>query len=64
MADGRGGVREGAGRKRILPEDERFRKIRSIRASDSEWETIRAFDKILKKNPERAAQMVLEAKIE
>lgn len=57
-------MREGAGRKRILPEDERFRKIRSIRASDSEWETIRAFDKILKKNPERAAQMVLEAKIE
>nr|DAN08629.1 MAG TPA: SeqA protein N-terminal domain [Caudoviricetes sp.] len=32
--------------------------MRSLRASDDEWETIKAFAKILKDNPVRAARMM------
>ena len=34
------------------------RKMRSMRASDGEWEMIRQFAKILKDDPERAAKIL------
>lgn len=52
-----GGKREGAGR-RPAAKDGTERKMRSLRASDGEWETIKAFAAILKSNPERAARMM------
>lgn len=52
-----GGKREGAGRRKAAV-DGTERKMRSLRASDGEWETIKAFAKILKDNPERAERMM------
>ena len=57
MSTGRGGAREGAGRKRTSLEGT-VRKSRTLRASDSEWETIKDFARILKHDPERAAKLV------
>jgi hypothetical protein len=54
---GRGGKREGAGRRRAA-QDGTLRKARSVRASDGEWETIKEFAKILKDDPERAARIM------
>ena len=53
----RGGAREGAGRKRTSPEGT-LRKGRTLRASDSEWEIIKDFARVLKHDPERAARMM------
>lgn len=53
----RGGAREGAGRKRTAPEGE-LRTMRSLRASNQEWEMIKAFAGIVKKEPEKAARMM------
>lgn len=55
--NGWGGKREGAGRRPSAP-DGTERRMRSLRASDDEWETIKAFAKILKDNPVRAARMM------
>ena len=55
--NGWGGAREGAGR-RPAAADGTERRMRSLRASDGEWEVIKAFAKILKDNPERAARMM------
>ena len=57
MTNGWGGVREGAGRPRTSP-DGQLRKQRQTRASDDEWELIRAFAAIVKKDPARAARMM------
>ncbi|WP_313991531.1 hypothetical protein [uncultured Selenomonas sp.] len=54
---GWGGKRAGAGR-RPVPKDGTERKMRSLRASDGEWNTIKEFAKILKDNPDRAARML------
>lgn len=54
---GWGGRREGAGR-RPAAQDGTDRRMRSLRASDGEWETIKAFAKILKDDPERAVRML------
>lgn len=55
--NGWGGRRAGAGRRPSSP-DGTERRMRSLRASDGEWETIKAFVKILKDDPERAARMM------
>ena len=55
--NGWGGVREGAGR-RPAANDGTERRMRSLRASDGEWESIKAFAKIIKDDPERAARML------
>lgn len=55
--NGWGGAREGAGR-RPAAKDGTERRMRSLRASDGEWETIKAFAKILKDDPERAERML------
>ena len=55
--NGWGGRREGAGRRPSAP-DGTERRMRSLRASDGEWETIKVFAKVLKENPERAARMM------
>ena len=55
--DGRGGVRAGAGRKRTAPEGV-VRSSHTLRASASEWETVKAFAKILKHDPARARRMM------
>lgn len=57
MIETRGGAREGAGRKRTAPEGT-LRKSRTLRASDSEWETIKEFARVLKHDLERAARMM------
>lgn len=57
---GWGGRRKNqTGRPRTSPEGV-TRKMRSTRASDSEWEVIKRFAKCLKDNPERAEQLVSE----
>nr|DAN15004.1 MAG TPA: hypothetical protein [Caudoviricetes sp.] len=57
MTNGWGGVREGAGRPRTAP-DGQLRKQRQTRASDDEWEMIKTFAAIVKKDPARAARMM------
>lgn len=52
-----GGKREGAGRKSTSPEGVP-RKQHQLRASESEWEKIKLFANILKKNPELAEKML------
>lgn len=42
----RGGLRPGAGRPALPPEEKR--KMRSLKATDEEWEKIKAFAKQLK----------------
>ena len=54
---GWGGKREGAGR-RPRAKDGTERKMRSMRASDGEWETIKKFAKMLKENPEKAEEII------
>lgn len=49
-----GGRREGAGR----PHVDEPRKQRQLRATEVEWEIIKEFSKILKKDPERAKRMM------
>ena len=55
--NGWGGKRAGAGR-RPAAQDGTERKMRSLRASDDEWEMIKAFAKALKDDPARAARMM------
>ena len=55
---GRGGVREGAGRPKGTTKPEGIRKQRQLRAYDEEWEIIKEFSRILKKDPARAARMM------
>ena len=55
---GRGGTREGAGRPKDTTKPEGVRKQRQLRAYDEEWEIIKEFSRILKKDPERAARMM------
>ena len=55
---GRGGAREGAGRPKGTTKPEGVRKQRQLRAYDEEWEIIKEFSRILKKDPERAARMM------
>jgi len=55
--NGWGGKRAGAGR-RPAAQDGTERKMRSLRASDAEWETIKTFAKVLKDDPVRAARMM------
>ena len=50
MANGWGGKREGAGR-RPGAADGTERRMRSMRASDAEWEAIKIFAKHIKDNP-------------
>ncbi len=52
-----GGKRAGAGRKSSSPEGVP-RKQHQLRASDSEWEKIKLFAGILKKQPELADKML------
>ncbi len=54
---GRGGAREGAGRKRTASDGE-LRGNHSLRSTYAEWEIIKEFASILKSNPERAARMM------
>ena len=54
----RGGVREGAGRPKGTTKPEGVRKQRQLRAYDEEWEIIKEFSRILKKDPERAVRMM------
>ena len=56
--NGRGGVRAGAGRPKGTTKPEGVRKQRQLRAYDEEWEIIKEFSRILKKDPERAARMM------
>ena len=56
--NGRGGVREGAGRPKGTTKPEGVRKQRQLRAYDEQWEIIKEFSRILKKDPERAARMM------
>lgn len=53
-----GGARKGAGRRPALGADGTPRKMRSLRASDGEWEMIKAFAKAIKDDPERAKRMM------
>ena len=55
--NGWGGKRAGAGR-RPAAQDGTERKMRSLRASDEEWDTIKAFAKIIKDDPARAVRMM------
>ncbi len=48
----KGGVRQGAGRP---IQAEEVKKMRSLRATDKEWEIILAFAKILKSDDKQAA---------
>lgn len=59
MANGWGGKREGAGR-RPQSHDGTERKMRSLRASDAEWETIKLFAKYLKDDAEKANKLIDE----
>lgn len=53
----RGGAREGAGRKRTAPDGE-LRKMRSLRASDAEWELIKKFAAMVKGDIDQAMRMI------
>lgn len=55
---GHGGRREGAGRPKGTIKPEGVRKQRQLRAYDDEWETIKEFAKILKRDPARARRMM------
>lgn len=58
MTDGRGGLRAGAGRKVGYRKPEGVRKNRTLKAYNDEWEMIKAFAGIVKKEPEKAARMM------
>ena len=53
----RGGRREGAGRPKGTTKDV-VRKSRTLRAFDEEWEMIKQFAAIVKKDPERAKNLL------
>ena len=57
MANGWGGKREGAGR-RPQAIDSSERRMRSLRASDYEWEIIKLCAAIIKDNPEKAEKIL------
>lgn len=57
-----GGVRPGAGRPKKAEED--LRKMKSMRATDEEWELIKEFSRIVKKDPERAKKALEQLKTE
>ena len=61
MANGWGGKREGAGR-RPQATDGSERKMRSLRASDHEWEIIKLCAAIIKKKKKKAEKILLELK--
>lgn len=54
---GRGGKRAGAGRPKGTTKDV-VRKSRTLRAFDEEWEMIKEFASIVKKDPERAKNLL------
>lgn len=54
---GWGGKRAGAGRRPAASDGTELR-MRSLRASDSEWETIKEFAKRLKDQPEQAENIL------
>jgi len=53
----KGGARSGAGRPTI---DAQQRKQHQLRCSESEWELLRAFDKILKYGDKQSAKNFIE----
>lgn len=57
---GRGGRREGSGRPKGWRKPEGVRTQRQIRAYDDEWELIRKFCKLLKRDHRRACEEFLE----
>ena len=57
MANGWGGKREGAGR-RPGAADGTERKMRSLRASDGEWDAIKIFAKYIKDNPGSVSEIL------
>lgn len=59
MANGWGGKRAGAGR-RPAAADGTERKMRSLRASDAEWEAIKQFAKFIKDNPDKLNEAVFK----
>ena len=59
--NGWGGKRAGAGR-RPGAADGTERKMRSLRASDAEWEAIKAFAKFIKDHPEKTQDILAECK--
>lgn len=59
--NGWGGKRAGAGR-RPGAVDGTERKMRSLRASDAEWEAIKAFAKYIKDHPEKTHAILAECK--
>ena len=61
MANGWGGKREGAGR-RPQATDGSERIMRSLRASDYEWEIIKLCATIIKDNPEKAEKILSKLK--
>ena len=61
MANGWGGKREGAGR-RPQATDGSERKMRSLHASDYEWEIIKLCATIIKDNPEKAEKILSKLK--
>ena len=61
MANSWGGKREGAGR-RPGAADGTERKMRSLRASDGEWDAIKIFAKYIKDNPEKMPEILAALK--
>nr|DAM14927.1 MAG TPA: hypothetical protein [Caudoviricetes sp.] len=60
--DGRGGKRPGAGRPKGTRKGYSIaRPQHQVRAYDDEWELIKAFAKIVKKDPEKAAKILKAA---
>lgn len=57
MTEKWGGKREGAGR----PRNERVRQGQNMRAHPEEWELIKEFARIVKKDYEKAKKMLEEA---
>ena len=55
-SNGWGGKREGAGRPRV----EELRKIRAMRATDTEWELIQRFAKLVKYGDKAACTKFLD----
>lgn len=54
----RGGKREGAGRPAGSVAAQGVRKQRQLRAFDDEWEIIKEFSQIVKRDPERAKRIM------
>lgn len=56
----RGGAREGAGRPKKAPEDRKVRPQKQMRAWPEEWELIKRFAKLVKKDMEKAKRILDE----